>query len=139
MGRVAGSTALPAFLFMERNTVQRRVIRNVFLQAGRPLSPNEVVDIAGDQKRAVGIATVYRNIKLLVDQDWLTPVEIPGEPSRYEISGKVHHHHFICRECHRAFDIEGCPGDMAFLAPTGFEIEEHEVILYGRCAGCASS
>lgn len=121
---------------MDRKTSQRTAIKQAFLRSDRPLAPQEVLDSVLETDQKIGIATVYRNIKLLVEQDFLIPVEIPGEPSRYEVHGKHHHHHFVCRECGRVFDIEGCPGRIEALAPEGFEVEDHEVFLYGRCPDC---
>jgi Fur family ferric uptake transcriptional regulator len=122
---------------MVRNTAQRRVIRNIFVQTGQPLGPQDVLEEAKKRHQKIGIATVYRTIKKLVEEEWLVPVEIPGGAPRYEKSGKVHHHHFVCRVCNRVFDIEGCPGSMKTLAPAGFKVESHEVILYGLCPDCS--
>jgi Fur family transcriptional regulator, ferric uptake regulator len=122
---------------MERDTRQRRAIRDVLLAAGRPLSPHEVLAGAKRKVRGLGIATVYRTLKGLVDQGWLAAVELPGEPPRYELAGKGHHHHFHCRGCGRVYELEGCPEGLKRLAPKGFSLETHEVVLYGRCAACA--
>jgi Fur family ferric uptake transcriptional regulator len=35
------------------------------------------------------------------------------------------------------FEVDDCPGGFGALAPGGFHVEAHEVILYGLCAGCA--
>ena len=29
-------------------------------------------------------------------------------------------------------------GDLASLAPPGFEVDSHEITLYGRCSDCAA-
>lgn len=122
---------------MERDTPQRRVIRRVLTQAGRPMSPEEI-HVSGRQVvRSLGIATVYRNLRSMADAGWLSPVELPGEPTRYEMSGKPHHHHFLCRSCARAFEVEGCEGVLPAQLPQGFEVHEHEVVLYGKCDRCA--
>jgi Fur family ferric uptake transcriptional regulator len=121
---------------MERDTKQRRAIREVFTREHRPLSPDEVLASGQDLVPSLGIATVYRNIKALLSEGWLHPVEFPGEPARYEQSGRPHHHHFICRTCQQAFDVEACPKDVEHLAPAGFRVEDHELVLYGRCPGC---
>jgi len=124
--------------YMERNTKQREAIRQVFEEIRRPLGPTEVLEAGRSRHATLGIATVYRAISSLVDSGWLVPVELPGEPPRYERSGSAHHHHFRCRGCARVFEIHGCPGDLRDLAPTGFRLERHEVVLYGLCARCAA-
>ncbi len=121
---------------IQRETKQRRAIRRVFLESGRPLVPEEVVQ--GGQRFAatLGIATVYRNVKRLVEEGWLTTVEIPGDPVRYELASRPHHHHFVCRVCGRAFDIHGCPQGIDALAPDGFQVDSHDIVLYGICPAC---
>lgn len=119
-----------------RNTKQRTLIREVMEKAGRPLSASEVAKLARKKSASIGTATVYRAINKLVEDGFLVPVEIPAEPSRYEVSGLHHHHHFYCRKCKKVYDVEGCPSDFTAFTPKGFSLDAHEVILYGRCAQC---
>ncbi len=121
---------------MERNTKQRAAIQKAFEDTSRPLGPQEVLDAARTHAPGIGIATVYRAIKGMVDEGALVRVELPGEPTRYEIAGRGHHHHFRCNTCDRVFEVEGCPSDLSRLVPRGFEIQGHDVLLYGRCESC---
>ncbi|MEN9509431.1 MAG: hypothetical protein RLZZ621_1994 [Gemmatimonadota bacterium] len=123
---------------MERNTRQRDAIRQVFEENPRPLGPTEVLEAGRSHIAKLGIATVYRTINSLVESGWLVAVELPGEAPRYERAGAAHHHHFRCRGCACVFEIHGCPGDLSGLAPSGFLLESHEVVLYGLCARCAA-
>lgn len=120
----------------ERDTRQRRAIRRVFLDVGRPLGPEDVVREGQRHVPSLGIATVYRNLKSLVDEGWLTPVELPGESTRYELADRPHHHHFVCTHCEQAFDVHACPPKIEDMAPDGFQVESHEVVLYGACPAC---
>lgn len=122
---------------MERNTRQRTAIRRVIEEADRPLTPNEVRDAARALTPGVGIATVYRALKGLVEEGWLNSVELPGEPPRYERQGKAHHHHFHCNRCDRVFEVDGCAGTLPVRVPAGFELSTHEIVLYGLCASCS--
>lgn len=122
-----------------RDTRQRRAIRNAFLRTDRPLDPTEVLDLAAVEHSGLGIATVYRNIKILLEEGWLTPVELPGQITHYEVAGKEHHHHFHCRGCGRVFELMACLPNVPSLAPFGFQVEGHELLLYGKCQNCASS
>jgi Fur family ferric uptake transcriptional regulator len=121
---------------MLRDTKQRRAIRQVFEVAGRPLRPEEVLEAAQGQVEGLGIATVYRAIKTFCEEGWLDTVELPGCPARYELSGKAHHHHFHCRQCGKVFELEGCLEEIRKLAPRGFRLTGHEIVLYGFCIGC---
>jgi Fur family ferric uptake transcriptional regulator len=122
---------------MERHTRQRAAIRDAIAQSGRPLLPQEVLDAAQSAAPGLSIATVYRNLKLLVDEREVRTVLLPGENARYELAGDGHHHHhFQCTRCQRVFEVEACPGDLSSLAPAGFSVEDHELTLYGRCGDC---
>ena len=120
-----------------RHTRQRDAIHSAFAAAGRPLSPQEALELARRTVPQLGIATVYRSIARLLADGTLVSVELPGSPSRYELAGLSHHHHFHCGSCGRVYDLPGCPGNMERLIPSGFKLERHELVLYGNCAGCS--
>ncbi len=122
-----------------RNTRQRKSIRTVLSDNHRPMTPNEVLVKAADMVPGLGIATVYRCLRDLSQEGEVITVEIPGMPPRYEMAHRGHHHHFQCRGCERLFDISGCPGDLSNLAPPGFELDDHSVTLFGRCASCVAT
>ena len=123
---------------MERNTRQRTAIRNALAQARRPLLPQEVLQAAQTVAPRLGLATVYRNLKSLVEDGELCTVELPGENPRFEFAGRQHHHHFQCTSCQRVFDVHACPGDLSRLAPPGFTVLDHELTLSGRCGECGA-
>ncbi len=120
-----------------RNTKQKEAIRAAFQAADRPLSPEETLALAQEQVEGLSIATVYRNINQLTEEKWLTPVEVPGNSTRYEVAGKAHHHHFQCNTCGRLFELEGCGLEIKPKLPRGFRSTGHELFLYGLCAACA--
>ena len=99
----------------------------------------EVLEAAKDEVPSMGIATVYRTIKTLLDEGEIKGVDVPGEAPRYEIAHLGHHHHFHCRACDKVFEVEGCPADIQKLAPNGFVMEGHEVMLFGRCVTCKAA
>jgi Fur family transcriptional regulator, ferric uptake regulator len=119
-----------------RQTRQKGAIRRAFIEAERPLSLEEALATAQEHHSGLGIATVYRNIKALVEDQWLTVVEIPGDSPRYEISGKKHHHHFHCNDCGKLYELEGCVEQIKPRLPRGFHATGHEFFLYGVCASC---
>ena len=121
---------------MERLTRQRTTILQVLAAAHRPLLPQEVLEAAQSALPRLGIATVYRQLKQLVEEGELQIVRLPGENARYEPARHAHHHHFQCTVCQRVFDVHACPGDLARLAPEGFSVEDHDLTLYGHCRDC---
>lgn len=122
---------------MERNTQQRQAILNAFDKAERPLSIQEILELAQGECPGLGIATIYRNIKALVGDNKLIAVEMPGGVAYYETPGHKHHHHFSCTSCLKVFDVEKCGLNIKTLVPDGFTLERHEILLYGTCGSCS--
>ena len=123
---------------IERATKQKRAIRSAFESEGRPLSTTEAFEAAQALIEGLGIATVYRSIKSLLDDGWLTPIDVPGKGILYEVAGKEHHHHFSCTTCHRVFELDGCADDVLVPLPRGFKATGHDLTIFGRCATCAA-
>jgi Fur family transcriptional regulator, ferric uptake regulator len=119
-----------------RNTKQKNAIRTAFVETGRPLSPEEALSYAQRSVPDLSIATVYRNLKAMVEEGWLIAVQLPGESPRYEISGKAHHHHFRCDDCGKVYELEGCSPQLKTKLPRGFRAIHHNILLYGICAAC---
>lgn len=125
-----------AYLKMgKRMTAQRKAILEVVDEEDRPLSAQELHLLASKKVPKIGIATVYRAIRSLLKEEILRAIEIPGGQVCYEKAGK-HGHHFHCRACDKVFGVDGCPPGLENLAPEGFEVEDHEIILFGRCDDC---
>ena len=122
---------------MERNTRQRSAIRDALQAAARPLLPQEIMELAQGGAPGVSLATVYRNLKSLVEEGDARLVNLPGESARFERAHVHHHYHFQCRACQTVFDIHECPGELSQLAPKGFVVQDHDLTLYGFCAACA--
>ena len=123
---------------MERQTPQREAIRSLFTHDGDPMSPQEIMDRASEIVPTVSMATVYRTIRSLEELGEIVPVELPGEPPRYEMAGKDHHHHFMCESCGKAFEVDACPGNLSHMTPDGFRLTRHDITLYGTCKACNS-
>lgn len=121
---------------MERNTRQRDAIRAAIEASSRPLLPQEVLAKVRMVVPEVGLATIYRTLKLLVAEGSVQTITLPGDSPRYETAESSHHHHFQCTACRRVFDVSGCSGNLRLPPPRGFTVDHHEVTLYGRCADC---
>ena len=65
-----------------------------------------------------------------------------GAVARYEARVGDNHHHVVCRECGTIADVDCAVGQTPCLTaddPAGFEIDEAEVIYWGRCPACAAA
>lgn len=147
--RIRESTTLPffsrpcrppvqGFKSVSRNTTQREAIHRSLQEAGRPLSAVEILELAQRTVPGLGVATVYRTIKSLVEEGTVITVPLPGSSDRYEHRDAAlhHHHHFICNGCGRAFDIPGCSIGVHDSTPPGFVVSGHDLVLYGFCDRC---
>lgn len=117
-------------------TRQKLVLGEVFDTAKRPLTATEICEEARREIPSLGIATVYRVIRQLVSDGHIRSVEIPGTAPHYEKAARHHHHFFLCQHCKRLFDLIGCVRGVRALAPSGFRVQQHEIVLYGECASC---
>ena len=122
----------------ERQTRQRAAIRRALEAEALALAPAELLAAARREVPGLGVATVYRTLKALVEEGLAVTVDLPGEPARYERTPPGHDHHFRCRACARVYEVPGCARGIAALVPAGFELDGHELVLYGRCGACAA-
>ena len=122
---------------MTRDTRQKRAIRSAFERANRPLSPEQARSEAARESAGLGIATVYRTVRSLLEDGQLSLVDIPGRGTYYELAGKGHHHHFACEDCGAVFELEGCNSGIYDRLPLGFCTRGHDVTIFGSCAGCS--
>ncbi|MEM9753835.1 MAG: transcriptional repressor [Planctomycetota bacterium] len=124
---------------MQRQTPQRVAIEDALVAEGRPLGPQEIFDRAREQVPSLNLATVYRTVKRMVEDQTIAAVELPGEPPRYELQSVAaqHHHHFQCRQCNAVYDLnKGCVKGLNALLPKGFQMTGHDIVLYGTCESC---
>jgi len=121
---------------MRRKTSQRAAIQEVFRQKDHPLGVDEILQDGRQFVETLNQATVYRNLKLLVETGWLKRIQTPELGAVYERAGKAHHHHFQCRSCDHLFELPGCALHETQPTPPGFLIEGHEVFLFGICSSC---
>jgi Fur family transcriptional regulator, stress-responsive regulator len=91
---------------------------------------------------AISVQAVYDALAALTENGLLRRIEPAGSPARYEDRVADNHHHLICRVCGRMVDVDCVVGDPPCLTAHddfGYEIDEAEVIFWGRCPECVSS
>ncbi|HEX2205578.1 MAG TPA: transcriptional repressor [Longimicrobium sp.] len=121
----------------QRQTRQRDVIVEVIRGAAGPLTVPEILERAQAHVPGLGVATVYRTLKLLQEAGQVQPVILPSGESRFEPAGLGHHHHFHCRVCDGVYDLDACPVSLPRAeVADGFVVESHELTLYGVCPDC---
>ena len=119
-------------------TFQRINILDVIDRSGH-MSVENIYEEIIKVHPSISLATIYKNIVLMVERGVLVEVPISGRKSKYELS-KKDHIHLVCTECG---DVEDKPciekTDKVFHALTdseGFVLHKRQVNLYGVCASC---
>jgi Fur family transcriptional regulator, stress-responsive regulator len=131
----------PAQLLRQRGfkvTAQRlAVLRAV---SGRPhLTAEDVVEVVRADIGAISHRAVYDAVAVLADIGLLRRIQPSGSAARYEDRVGDNHHHLICRACGRMVDVDCAVGAVPCLTANddaGYEIDEAEVIYWGRCPTC---
>jgi Fur family transcriptional regulator, stress-responsive regulator len=133
----------PADLLRQRGiqvTAQRlAVLRAV---AGRPhITADGAAEIVRAKIGAISLQSVYDALGVLVAEGLVRRIQPAGSPARFEARVGDNHHHVICRVCGRTADVDCAVGFAPCLTAIddkGYEIDEAEVIYWGRCPECAS-
>ena len=106
-------------------------------------SPHVTADTVAQAVRgeigAVSVQAVYDALAILTEKGLLRRIQPAGSPTRYEGRVGDNHHHLICRVCDRMVDVDCSVGDAPCLTAvedSGFEIDEAEVVYWGRCSDC---
>lgn len=115
-----------------RQTRQRNAIKRVFREQRRPLGPKEVIALASEEVPNLGIATVYRNVKAMMEENELEPVEIPGQSPRYCLPEDRTPNLFVCEKTDRVFFLSDSTVRVTLLQqPDSCKVDRSEAILYG--------
>lgn len=133
----------PASLLRERGiqvTAQRlAVLRAV---SGKPhVTADEVAEAVRAEIGAISLQSVYDALSLLVGARMIRRIQPLGSAARYEDRVGDNHHHLICRVCGRLADVDCAVGATPCLSAAddqGFEIDEAEVVYWGRCPECVA-
>ena len=91
---------------------------------------------------AISRQAVYDALSILTDKGLLRRIQPAGSPARYENRVGDNHHHLICRTCSRMVDVDCAVGDTPCLTAaddSGYEIDEAEVVYWGRCPECVAA
>ena len=109
-------------------------------------TPHATADAVADSVRgeigSISVQAVYDALGALTDSGLLRRIQPAGSPARYEDRVGDNHHHLICRSCERMVDVDCAVGEPPCLTAVedfGYQIDEAEVIYWGRCPDCASA
>ena len=131
----------PADLLREHG-IQVTAQRLAVLRAVRSephITADGVAEIVRTEIGAISRQSVYDALGMLVEEGLIRRIQPAGSPARFEARAGDNHHHVICRICGRTADVDCAVGSAPCLTAAddhGFEVEEAEVIYWGRCPKC---
>ncbi len=126
----------------KKNTRQRAVIVETFLQVGGHVSLQGLLDRVQETEPGVGFATVYRTMKLLTEAGVAHERRFGEGQALYEleVSGE-HHDHLICTTCDHIFEYEDEVIEQRqheIAGAHGLRIVRHVHEMYGECLAPAT-
>ena len=134
----------PAALLRQRGlqiTAQRlAVFRAVTSQPH--ITADAIAEFVRAEIGAISLQSVYDALSVLVSEGLLRRIQPAGSSARFETRVGDNHHHLICRTCGRMVDVDCAVGAAPCLTAVdanGYEIDEAEVVYWGRCPDCVAT
>jgi Fur family transcriptional regulator, stress-responsive regulator len=100
---------------------------------------DDVAEVVRAEIGAISRQGVYDALGVLVDKGLVRRIQPAGSSARYEQRVGDNHHHLVCRSCGETVDVDCAIGAAPCLHVAddhGYEIDEAEVIYWGRCPAC---
>ncbi|WP_419919779.1 Fur family transcriptional regulator [Candidatus Poriferisocius sp.] len=132
----------PAADLLRRSGIQVTAQRLAVLRAvaTQPHSTaDDVAEAVHHEIGAISRQSVYDSLGMLADRGLIRRIQPARSPARYEDRVGDNHHHLICRACGCMVDVDCAVGYTPCLTAadnSGYEIDEAEVIYWGRCPRC---
>jgi Fe2+ or Zn2+ uptake regulation protein len=123
-----------------RVTVQRLAVMRAVTRESH-VTAEAVAETVRGELGFISLQAVYDVLGVLTDVGLVRRIQPAGSPARFEARVSDHHHHVICRGCGRTDDVDCAIGEAPCLTAAddlGYEIDEAEVIYWGRCPECRS-
>lgn len=119
-------------------TAQRLAVMEA-VSAAPHATAEELTELVRDKIGSISRQAVYDTLGAFSDKRLIRRIQPSGSPARFEDRVGDNHHHLVCRDCSLIFDIDCAVGDTPCLTADddhGFEIDEAEVVYWGRCPDC---
>ncbi|HEY0710369.1 MAG TPA: transcriptional repressor [Polyangia bacterium] len=121
-----------------KTTQQREAIVDAFLRSRGHVNLEDLLSSARKRNPGVGLATVYRTVKLLEEAGLAHARQFgAGGHTLYELAGQRHHHdHIICQACNHIVEFENEEIETLqerIAKRHGFSIVQHRHEIFGLC------
>ena len=133
-----------------RLTKPRKIILDILEKNRGHLSAEDIYREAYRIYPAIGLTTVYRTLEILEKMRLVLKFDFGDGRARYELRDiegleEEHHHHLICRGCHKVIDYNDFLDEEIELVKKAisalekkynFHITDHIIEFYGYCNEC---
>ncbi len=102
-------------------------------------SAEDVFSELRESGHEIGLATVYRVLSQFEQAGILVKHHFESGQAVFELETGQHHDHLICMNCDKIvefYDADLESKQKQIANEHGFELEEHNVVLYGICSDC---
>ena len=123
---------------MHRFSKQRELIFDYLKNTTAHPTAETVYNDLKAESPQLSLATVYRNLHLLVEMGKAVKLDTGENVDRFDANTN-NHYHFVCTCCHKVSDIfDGILPDESIKAIVGdgFSAEGHKLFIYGKCNLC---
>lgn len=123
-------------------TEQRLLILKALCEGRRHVTAQELFEKVVKVDASIGFATVYRFLRHMNEQKFVTEVRMGGLPARYELTPKRHHDHLTCTQCNQIVEFENKTIESLqekVAKQFGFILTHHVLELYGVCPRCQAT
>lgn len=116
---------------------QRELIRGAVNQSNGHPTADAVYQQVRQKEPTISLATVYRNLSQLAENNMIRRVVVPGDSDHFDCTME-YHEHMICTGCGKVVDVwPERPLAEQFRALPGVCCTGYELVLYGLCPTCA--
>ena len=115
-------------------TIQRTSILKSIDHAGH-INIDEIYEDVKEQHPTLSLATIYKNIILMQQNNVIIEVPMNGEKSKFELK-KDDHIHLICQHCGEIQDSKITKEKEQILSIKNFQLNNAQINLYGVCQQC---
>jgi Fur family ferric uptake transcriptional regulator len=103
---------------------------------------DSIIDAVRGDLPKVSHQAVYDSLRALTAAGLIRRIQPSGSVARYEARVGDNHHHIVCRSCGAIADADCAVGEAPCLTAAddaGYEIDEAEVVYWGRCPKCVAA
>ena len=117
-------------------TPQRLAISSALHIAGH-INIDSLYTLMLKKFHSISLATIYKNINIMLENSFIQEVKIPHSKSVYELT-KTAHSHLFCEKCTEVEDItlDINPVVSEALSLTDFKISKTDLVFSGICKNC---